>query len=243
MKKSYEKNLRLQAARSKRSGYLHIPKTGGSGIGQFLNKLTQTIGAEKVPTKFNHPWTVEHILQQFPEISIHVVIRDPVERMVSGFLSRMRMGRPRRNHIWNTPEAISFSFFSEPQQLLRALVSDDERLKSAALFAYAGIRHLRWNYVYYFQSPDYVDRIEKNIGVVREIDDTDAFLGEICSVCNVEPAMADKLYSKVHVSKVSPRSITSVMDEDEIARVKAALEPEYAIYRQLQAIARRQSAA
>jgi ribosomal protein S13 len=156
----------------------------------------------------------------------------------------MRMGRPRRNHLWDVREAVSFSFFSEPQQLLRGLISDDdERLKSAALFAYRGIRHLRWNYVYYFQSPDYLDRIEKNIGVVREIDDTDAFLREICAVCGVDPAVADKLYAKVHVSKVSPRSVTSVMDEDEMAKVRASLEPEYAIYRRLQAIAQRQSAA
>ncbi len=223
------------------SSYLHIPKTGGSGIGQFLTRLGREIGRERVPMKFNHPWPVEQVLKQFPDMKIHVVIRDPVERMVSGFLSRMRMGRPRRNHVWNTPEAISFSFFSEPQQLLRAFISDDERQRSAALFAYGGIRHLRWNYVFYFKSADYLDEIEKSMGIVREIDETLDFLHEICALCGVGPEKVDAHYAKVHVSNVSPRSITSQISESDMAKIRASLEPEYAIYRRLQAIAHRQS--
>ncbi|MEQ8696380.1 MAG: sulfotransferase family 2 domain-containing protein [Bauldia litoralis] len=242
MKKSHEKNLRLQSGRSKADCFLHVPKTGGSGIGQFFGKLSKEIGRERVPTKFNHPWMAEEIVKLFPEIKIHLVIRDPIERIVSGFLSRMRMGRPRRNHIWSTEEAVAYAFFSDPQQLLAALVSDDERQKSAALFAFKGIRHLKWNYVYYFQSPDYLDQIGKNVGIVREIDDTLSFVREICALCGADPAIAESMYAKVHVSKVSSRSVTEQMDQAELARVREALEPEYAIYRRLQAMAQRQTA-
>ena len=237
MKSNRQKNLDRQQLRSKTDGFVHIPKTGGTGIGEFFNGLAREIGPERVPTKFAHPWTVAEILEQFPEIRLHFVVRDPLERAVSGFLSRLRMGRPLHDHTWNLDEAVSFSFFAEPQEFLRGLISDDERLRSAALFAYANIPHLKRNYVYYFQSVGFVSRVEKNIGSVRRIDRMALFLDDMIAITGASPAAIDRHYSKTHVSEISARGILSRMDDGDVVRLKAALMDEYEIYHCLQELA------
>ncbi len=237
MKRNCQKNLKRQQLRSKTDGFVHIPKTGGTGIGEFFTRLSREIGPENVPTKFAHPWTVAEILEQFPEIRLHFIIRDPLERAVSGFLSRLRMGRPLHDHTWNLDEAATFSFFAEPQQLLRGLMSDDERTKSAALFGYENVPHLKRNYIYYFQSVEYISGIMNNIGSVRRIDRTAEFLQDMIAVIGADPEAIDRHYSKTHVSQVSARGIVSQMDDSEVARVKDALKREYDIYHCLQDIA------
>ena len=52
-------------------------------------------------------------------------VRHPVSRFVSGFNSRMRKGRPRRNVEWSEGERWSFERFRTPDELARALASAD----------------------------------------------------------------------------------------------------------------------
>ena len=70
--------------------------------------------------------------------SVFFFLRDPIQRFVSGFNSRLRQGRPRLNRPWNEGEARAFGIFSTPNALAEALaVRRDD-----ALEAMAQIRHV-----------------------------------------------------------------------------------------------------
>jgi len=60
------------------------------------------------------------------------VVRDPVERFVSGFNSRLRMGRPLLNSKWSAAETEAFAHFKNPNDLAEALTSSahDDALKA-----------------------------------------------------------------------------------------------------------------
>jgi hypothetical protein len=81
------------------------------------------------------------------------VVRDPVDRFVSGFWGRQRQGRPRHNNPWSPDEATAFERFATPQALADALGgSADDR--AAAVHALGAIDHVRTSYWYWFGDPD-----------------------------------------------------------------------------------------
>ena len=73
-------------------GFLHIPKTGGSGI-RALGRNAVERGLP-FPSGFSHGWTLEEIRRRFPQMKLAFILRDPLERAISGFNSRLRQGRP-----------------------------------------------------------------------------------------------------------------------------------------------------
>lgn len=98
--------------------------------------------------------------------------RPPEQRFVSGFLSRLRQGRPIYDVVWSPAEAIAFSTFRSPNSLAEALFSKDEYLKSAARFSMESILHLKNNYSHFLHSVDAL-RYEvesKNILVCCEVE-------------------------------------------------------------------------
>jgi hypothetical protein len=70
-------------------------------------------------------------------------VRDPIARFVSGFYSRQTKGQPRYYFEWTERERIAFERFPTPQQLAKALASDDLEERSHAEAAMVQIRHLR----------------------------------------------------------------------------------------------------
>lgn len=173
-------------------------------------------------------------------MKLSFVLRDPIDRHISGFQSRLRMGRPIYNRPWRAGEAISFAFFSRPLDFLRALVSDDERMKSAAQFAYANIRHQAWNYVYYFKSVEYLKEVEGSIGVVGRIERMDDFLRAMCRVSGADEGLVETLSARVHESAVPSASLAAELSADERAAIRDALRAEYEIYDHLCALADRE---
>lgn len=91
------------------------------------------------------------------------VFRHPASRFQASFYSRMRQGRPKHQADWTSAEAISFTFFDTANSLAEALSSADERMKSAALFAFKNIQHIRSTYRYFLHSPAALDS-EHSVG-------------------------------------------------------------------------------
>ena len=222
------RQIEEQGKRSFDQGFLHIPKTGGSGIDDMLTRL-----AEKevvCPVKFGHGWRMAQILEAYPRISVSFVLRDPLERMVSGFRSRMRMGRPRNNSYWSPGEAISFSYFDNPRDLFLALIGEDERLKSAALFALRHIQHLKYGYRYYFKSVGWLQRHAASIGVVGRIERMEDFLRQFAARAGIEDSLLLGHYAMAHVGDDDR---AGDFDEAETDAVRAVLGKEYEIYNYL----------
>lgn len=138
----------LKAGRDGTRAFMHIGKTGGTSFLKAARAVMATDPA-RVPLQFPHDWTVPRIRAELPDVKISFVIRDPLERIVSGFMSRERAGRPQYRSPWSRDEAIAFLFFGDVRAYLDAMLDDNPRQAAAAEFAGNAIEHIRRGYDYH----------------------------------------------------------------------------------------------
>lgn len=212
-------------------GFMHIPKTGGTGVVAFGRKVMDT--GHPFPLVFPHGWTADAIITKLPGIRLCFVVRDPLARTISAFESRLRMGRPRYNSPWSVEEAVAFSFFPDAFSLLEALASDDERLKSAAWFGIKNISHLKRNYQFYFKSVDHLDAIASNIGIVSDITEIDRFIARMGELAEVPAEFISLHYERQHVSLKPTDATLDNLSPAAAAAVREFLAPEYVLYEYL----------
>jgi hypothetical protein len=135
---------------------LHIGKTGGTAVklaldGQ-LSSGNYSIVLHQHNVKFMDIPRGERVI---------FFLRDPLNRYVSGFCSRQRQGQPRYISPWNEGEKAAFAYFKTPDQLARALSSQNGEENAKAIFAMKSIGHVKTHYWDWFESPDYcMSRLE-----------------------------------------------------------------------------------
>lgn len=210
---------------------LHIGKTGGTYLKSILEH-NQSVLPESLHI-LNHRDTVRSTLRKFGAArQIALVFRDPTERFVSGFGSRMRQGRPTYQSIWTPGEAIAYRWFSTPNDLAEALFSDDERLRSAAIFTMESIRHLKRGYQFSLGGLRTLRRQESLIRCCVELKDLDQMLPDVMRSLGV-PEFEMPRSPKRHKSQ-SHASLSDVAVEN-LHRYWA---DEYRIYKYLKKIRR-----
>ncbi|RMC33764.1 sulfotransferase family 2 domain-containing protein [Paracoccus alkanivorans] len=130
--------------------FLHIGKTGGT----FLkSQISQNEAREKNVILSGHNMTLNKSIEAYgPTRKLAFFFRHPEERFVSAFYSRLRQGRPVYDVNWTAAEAVAFQYFHNPNSLAEALYSEDDRLKSAANFAFKNIFHLALSHEHYLGS-------------------------------------------------------------------------------------------
>jgi hypothetical protein len=94
---------------------LHVPKTGGTAVRHTLQAI-----ARQHPTLRLHDHRTK-VADCPPDSIVFVVVRDPLERFVSSFNSRLRRGRPRYDYAWTLGERAAFTAFRTPSALAEAL--------------------------------------------------------------------------------------------------------------------------
>ncbi len=229
--KKAEISKRFNEGFSENFGFLHIPKSGGTSVDTLGKKLVRMGYA--FPVSFGHSWKVEEICKVYPKIKIAMILRDPLERAISGFHSRLRQGRPTYNIIWTPAEATAMAILPSSKHLLNAMLSEDDFSISAVAYAFKNISHLYWNYCHYFNNPEYVRKNRPLFNIVGHIDHLDKFVSDLGSLCNVSHHLACDLYRMNHVSIVAARSILEQYSENEISILRSKLAAEYAIYDEL----------
>jgi len=159
--------------------FLHIGKTGGT----FLKSIASEQDASQPSTYLGkHGDTLTSTILNFGlNRKLGFFFRDPMDRFVSGFQSRLRRGLPTYNVDWTVGEATAFSFFETANDLAEALSTDDERLKSAAHFAFGNIFHLKHGYVHYLNSAEalFYEHKQKNIRICCETVKIDAHISHV----------------------------------------------------------------
>lgn len=132
---------------------LHIGKTGGTAMKYAFSRLDPSLGTYEM--------IVHKHVERLPRIpeghKCFFVVRDPVDRFVSGFNSRLREGRPRHLCPWTPAERVAFSHFPSPDRLGRALSSEDVGERARAFAAMAVIRHVRDSYWDWFVNWEYLE--------------------------------------------------------------------------------------
>jgi hypothetical protein len=225
----------IRKGHTPRYGFLHIPKTGGSGITVFARELVKRGHAP--PCIFGHGWKVGDIAGRFPEMKLCFILRDPLDRMISGFNSRLRQGRPTYNSPWTPAEATAFSMLPSAAHLLDAIVSDDDFHRSALDFAMRHILHLRWNYTFYFQDLAGVATHRERFAHIGQISAVPAFIDAFTALSGAPPALAAELYEKRHESGSHSRDPLAGRAPEDVARIRNFLRREYLIHGELLALA------
>jgi hypothetical protein len=134
-----------------RAHLLHIGKTGGNALKHALRPYN-TSGALDIVF---HPHAVR--LSDVPVgESVLFMLRDPVDRFVSGFNSRRRRGRPLNNFEWTQDEAAAFTAFPTANELAEALSVAEDRRRAAAVGAMRGIYHVKSSYADWLVDFDYL---------------------------------------------------------------------------------------
>jgi hypothetical protein len=217
-------------------GFMHIPKTGGSGIQELCRKLASN--GEPFPCCFPHRWTFAEIHRRFPRIRVALILRDPLERTISSFNSRLRQGRPTYKSLWKPAEAAAFAHFPDIRRYLDALIADDDLSLSACAYAQRHVRHLHWNYRYYFKSPEAVAEHADHLVLIGRIERTDDFIDALLAEAGLAPESVAGLYERRHEAQIRPSKVLAGYSEGDIARMRARLADEYAIYDALLALGR-----
>ncbi len=130
---------------------LHPGKTGGTYLKSII-RYNKTLWTRPIKL-LSHRETMASTLKDFgADRQIAFSFRNPVDRFVSAFYSRLRQGRPKYNRMWSPAEAVSFLYFESANELAEALNSENERTKSAAYYAFNSIMHIKTNYRFHFES-------------------------------------------------------------------------------------------
>jgi hypothetical protein len=84
------------------------------------------------------------------------MLRDPIDRFVSGFNSRRRRGRPLNNFEWTQDEAAAFTAFPTANDLAEALSVAEGRRRAAAIAAIRCIYQVKSSYADWLVDFDYL---------------------------------------------------------------------------------------
>lgn len=116
------------------TAFLHIPKTGGTAIRTAIESVAVAEDGNRV-RYFGH----RSNLDDLAAYEVFFVVRDPIERVISGFHSRRRMGLPRYHSVHTPGEAATFRRWPELEPLVLDIATGD----TDALAAWDTVAHLR----------------------------------------------------------------------------------------------------
>ena len=159
----------ISEGRDSTRAYLHIGKTGGTTFRAAAERVASS-EPFRVPLIFHHDWTVPKIRAAFPGIKISFVLRDPLERIVSGFMSRLRQGRPTYQSPWTVEEATAFLYFRDARSYLDAILSEGEYEMSAVDFATRSIAHIRRGYRFHIPNTDTASKWLGSVGTLASLE-------------------------------------------------------------------------
>jgi hypothetical protein len=197
--------------------FIHVEKAGGTAIKAALRAAGDDRAAYHV---VRHTHGVR--MQDLPRADcFFFVVRDPLERFVSGFLDRQRCGRPRYDRPWTSEEARAFARFRTPDELGRALGSDGAD-RVAAVEAMRTIEHVRRPLTYWLGGVDALarrlDRV-LYIGVQDTLDRTVPLLAERLGlpglVLPTDPVAANRATGgERHLSEAAVAALTAWYRDD-----------------------------
>lgn len=138
--------------------FLHLGKTGGTAVKHALMQAPS--GRRHVLYLHSHNVKLEDIAKGE---GVFFCVRNPTARFISGFYSRQRQGQPRHFSPWSPEEKSAFEFFSTPNQLGKALSSQDLELRQRAINAMKNIQHINSSYWDWFKDEEYLRSRQSDI--------------------------------------------------------------------------------
>lgn len=157
---------------------------------------------------------------------VFFAIREPVARFVSGFNSRLRKGRPRRNIEWSKGEARAFEIFKSPDALAVAL--SDDALRESAEHAMRNITHLNMPLSHWFSTDD-LQRRRDDVLFVMEQQKLDTDFRHLCRLLGLRNV---RLPSDPVANHKTPEGYQTSLSEKGRANICQWYRDDIALYRE-----------
>lgn len=200
---------------------LHIGKTGGTALKEAIHHSPMS---EKYFICFRGHGTK---LKQIPRgDKVVFFLRDPVDRFISGFYSRRRQGMPKYFSEWSNCEKLAFKQFDTPNDLGRALLSDDELIRFSAECAMSSITHVKSSFLDWFENIEYFEKRISDILFVGYQETLDENFETLKSITGLKKSIAlptDPI--KAHISNDNGEKS---LDEDVIKYLREWYRKDYA---------------
>lgn len=156
--------------------FLHIGKTGGTSIKYALDYSSHGEKRKKIKKPFitnkyiifchRHSFKLKNTLKGE---KYFFVVRDPIDRYISGFYERKRKGKPLGFQKWTDEEKEAFYNFKTPNQLAVSISHKDKVIRKKAIKAMNNIKHVNTSYWDWFGEPNYfLSRIGDLIFVINQ---------------------------------------------------------------------------
>lgn len=148
---------------------VHFINVGRTSIPSISKTLDEFISPRYSPVFHNASRTLDSI--PYGE-KICILYRDPINRFVSGFLSRQLKGKPLFNIPWSTDEEKIFSWFASPNELAEALSAKSPETQYKAFFALTNMTFLKSSYAHYFKSKAIFESRKNDILLTGNMDNS-----------------------------------------------------------------------
>lgn len=162
--------------------FLHIGKTGGTALRVICEADALDRGRPRL-VMLGHDSTLRDAAARWPRAGLGFFIRDPVERLVSGFLSRQRQGMPRYKSPWTDGEREAFSRFATPTARGEALA----RGEPAARAACAAISHVRRGLALHLHDVPTLEALRDRIVFIGGTEEFEADVSRLRTLFGVTP--------------------------------------------------------
>lgn len=209
-------------------GFLHIGKTAGTSIRQTIETVRENHGVAFAV--FGHNTKLAQIIAEHPETRIAVVLRDPFERLASGFMSRLRAGRPAHPTPWTNAQATAFAHFPTFEDFARGMVSNADRDVSAIEFARRSIGHVSRDYVHHFGSPEMVTANADRFYWVNRLEHLAETLPDMFAPVVSGGGLSADLAAHAHAAPVSAGEIIGALPAGLADAARARMDEDYAVY-------------
>lgn len=126
----------------------------GRTLMPIIQEHLQSQDSENFEFRFHNNLTR---LRQIPEgNSLGLVIRPPIERLYSAFYARKLQGQPHAYFPWTELEKKTFQHFSEANELILSLNSEDVSSRDMALMVFRENQFFNTSYNWYFDDLGYI---------------------------------------------------------------------------------------
>eukprot|EP00438_Fugacium_kawagutii_P035949 Skav209016 [mRNA] locus=scaffold2629:27550:28695:+ [translate_table: standard] len=128
--------------------FIHVPKNGGTSLEKWMeaNDLRCLFSS----TAFAHVDMKRHFQKRERGTCYVTFVRDPIQRWISGFLSRWRRSCPSHCQDWSPAEAVGFKKFPTPNKLAEAFSDPDPTVQQAADKMHDICGHLARGFAFFF---------------------------------------------------------------------------------------------
>jgi hypothetical protein len=213
--------MQLLSLRRRRLHFLHIGRTGGTALNFALSPYARRLGA----TFHGHDQTLQKVR---PGETAVVLVRDPVDRFVSGFNNRLRKGRPRRLLEWSRAEADAFRRFKTPNALAEALSAEDDKVRGHAAEAMNGISHTGRRLSYWLDSPAYLRQRAADLIFVGATDTLDEDFPRLLRVLGLRDTV--RLPTQPMDRYATPAGVETALSETGRANVARWYQADHELY-------------